>query len=266
MFIITFLFSLFLLFQKTIEFYNLKYGHIILDYYNTEDCVNKSIDKIVYSTIDEDNLTILNSENEIKQYEYSFDFFSSQIYYTNETGEESDEEKEYIYKRAFVCNGLCNKRQDNSDILLSSGNFMGDYQELNDMYKYYSCVYNNIIESATINITRFSELKCKTPISDYRFNGNQFCWKIDDKYSFRPLYFEDGNKKIYYHSYFSEDCTSEQLDFFQINENYIKCDNKCHKDSTDSSKSYKCSFKSGEYINFKKILLFLYLFLLFEMI
>ena len=79
MFIIQLLFQIFILIQKTHAFYNLKYGNIILDYYNTKDCVNNSIDQIIIPTIDDKGkviktLKVLNSEGEIVEYEYSFDF------------------------------------------------------------------------------------------------------------------------------------------------------------------------------------------------
>ena len=272
MFIIQLLFPIFILIKKTLAFYNLKYGNIILDYYNTKDCVNNSIDQIIIPTIDDKGkviktLKVLNSEGEIVEYEYSFDFFSSQIYYTNETGDETEEEQEYIYKSAFICNGLCIKRQAGSDILVERDtNTPSFYPEQSDEKIYYSCIYNNIIKSAKITLKTYTSNNCKGGMSYYHFNGTQYCWPLNDSYSFRPLYFEDDNKRIYYHPYNSDHCTTEKMDFFQINENFFKCDGKCHKNIKDDTTSYKCVFKSGEYINLKKLFLFLYLFLLFEMI
>ena len=270
MFITQLLFQIFILIPKVFAFYNLKYGNIILDYYNTKDCVNNSIDQIIIPTIDDKGkviktLKVLNSEGELVEYEYSFDFFSSQIYYTNETGDETEEEKQYIYKSAFICNGLCVKRQANTDILVERDtNVPRFYPEQSDEKQYYSCIYNNIIKSAKITLKTYNSSKCKEGIKAYSFNGTQYCWPINGNYSLRPLYFEDDNKKIYYHPYNSDHCTTEKMNFFQLNENYFECDGECHKKRNDNSKSYKCLFKSGEYINFKKI--FLYLILIFEII
>ena len=123
-----------------------------------------------------------------------------------------------------------------------------------------------IINSNSIDRKTYTSNNCKGGMSYYHFNGTQYCWPLNDSYSFRPLYFEDDNKRIYYHPYNSDHCTTEKMDFFQINENFFKCDGKCHKNIKDDTTSYKCVFKSGEYINLKKLFLFLYLFLLFEMI
>ena len=269
MFNITFLFSIFILIQKTIEYYNLRYGHIIINYYNTTDCINNSVDQIIYPTIDDDGniqntLNILNKDGNIsKNYEYSFDFFSSQIYYTRISEEETDDE-DNIDKRAYVCNGLCIKRYNGSDIIVEPDLTNASYEELNETYQYYSCIYNNIIKTADIKIDRFNDNKCKNQIDNSNtFKGNEFCWKIDENQYLRPLYFEDSDKKIYYHSYPFIDCTTDEIDYISINENYLICNNKCQINRTNHELSYKCDFNPNfvKFINLKKTLLLLYLLL-----
>jgi hypothetical protein len=48
--------------SKSKEYYNLKYGNIIVDYYNKEDCVNKSIERVLYPVQENPTLTILLSK------------------------------------------------------------------------------------------------------------------------------------------------------------------------------------------------------------
>ena len=268
MFNTKFLFLIFLLIQKTLEYYNLRYGHIVINYYNTTDCINKSYDQIVYPTIDDkgdlqNTLKIINKyENASDNYEYSFDFFSSQIYYSKITEEEDDDDEED--KKAYICNGLCIKRYSGSDIILDPSQNYSTYNELNELYKYYSCIYNNIIKTAEIKIDRFSDNKCKNLIENSNtFKGDQFCWKINDYQSLRPLYYEDSDKKIYYHSYPFGDCTTDEIDYVSINEHYLICNGKCQNNDTNNSSSYKCHFNPNfvKFINIKKILLLLYLIL-----
>ena len=271
--IITFLFSLFIfiLINKTKEYYNVKYGNILLDYYAEEYCINSPVKRIKYPINETEYITVLNSEGYPIKYEFSFDYFSSSIYYTNETGEEDEEDP--IYKRSLNCNGLCYKRQENSDILMDpEDQLVGYYPNLTEKYKYYSCIYNNIITSATISIDIYNDAKCKNKVNNndtyrYEFKGNETCWEFNETYSLRPLYFEDGDKKIYYHPYNSNNCTSTKLDYFIINDKSIECNKKCHKGSINTGKYYKCNFNpnSENFISQTKIILFLYLFmLLFE--
>ena len=258
---------------------------MILNYYDNPNCFNNYKKQIIYPINKEDKefsqkLIILNSEG-VDEYDFSFDFFSSQIYYTKEIEEENDEEndeandeeseEENIYKKGFVCNGLCIKRRNYSDILLDP-DFKEeteiDYDNENSRYKYYSCIYNNIIETAKIEVEIYSDKKCKNKEDNYTFYGEDTCWNINEEdLSFRPLYFEDSDKKIYYHPYYSNDCTTNTFSFIQPNKNYLKCNNKCQENIIDIlGNYYKCIFISGDkYINLKKIL-YLYLFLLFEIL
>ena len=258
-------FSLLILIKKSIEYYNLKYGNIILDYYDESDCLGNFSSRVRYPIEDNEEIKVLNSEGFVNSYSYDFDFFSSSIIYTDGTGEEDEEED--VYKRSFICNGLCYKRQNNSDILVDPDTILApDYNEESQDKLYYSCIYNNIIKSATIDIYRYSDTKCKAKYEEGHFNGNTYCWNFNE-YSFKPLYFEDGDKKIYYHPYDNIDCKATEEDFFMINENYLECDSDCHHDKTNKSKSYKCTFKANkeEYINKKSFLLiFLNLLLLFN--
>ena len=265
------LFSIFTIFQKTKEYYSLRYGNIILDYYDSVDCLNKSIDRVLYPVPENrKNITILNSDSELKSYFYSFDFYSSEIKYTNGTGDEDEEEEEYLYKRSFICNGLCLKRYNNSDILVTPDTtFAPSYSELSDNYRFYSCIYNNIIKTATINITRYTDNKCKNKFEDenehYSFNGTELCWNLNANYSFRPLYYEDTNNQLYYHPYNSSDCRSNNIEYFTINSNYLICNSKCHKNRIDLNTYYKCTFKdnNGYVLITKKLLIFLLLFFMF---
>ena len=196
--LITFLFSLFILINKTKEYYNLKYGNILLDYYKEEYCINSPVKRIKYPINETEYITVLNSEGYSKNYDFSFDFFSSSIYYTNETGEEKEDEKNTTYKRSLNCNGLCYKRQENSDILMDPDDLLvGYYPDLDEKYRYFSCIYNNIITSAIILIDIYKDDKCKNKLNEidtYEFKGNETCWEFNETYSLRPLYFEDGDK------------------------------------------------------------------------
>ena len=271
--IITLLIPFFILFNKTIEYYNLKYGYIYLDYYGEEYCKNSPVKKIKYPIKDTENITVLNSDGIPLNCEFSFDYFSSSIYYTNklvelEEEENEEEEEENFYKRVLNCNGLCYKRQEKSDILMDPEEQIAPhYEYLDNKYKYYSCIYNNIITSAIISIDIYNDSKCKNKLnndSHYNFYGNESCWKFNDSYSLRPLYFEDGDKKIYYHPYYTNNCETKDIDYFIINEKSIQCNKNCHEGKINKGKYYKCNFNpnSGNYINKTKIILFLYLFLL----
>jgi hypothetical protein len=230
-----------------------------MNYYNEESCTN-NFTQIVYSVIEEDKLIILNASEETKDYSYSFNYFASQIYYNND--EEEDEEEDSQDGGAFVCNGACYKRAPNSDILVNPNAELtkSDYNKLNNEYKAYSCIYNNIIQSATIDIVRYSDKKCKNQLgNEYHFKGDDFCCALNSSYSLRPLYYEDNEKKIYYHAYNSTDCKSQYFDYFALNENYLKCNSKCHEDRTDSEKAYKCTFKANraQFLNQRNILFLL---------
>lgn len=259
MFFIKLLFTIFTIISKTNEFYDLKYGNLILKYYEDEGCLTKPVEEIMYPIEPDQDYTlmVLNTDNFPMIYSFDFNFFSSEIIYTNATGDESEEDEEYIYKRSFVCNGLCYKRIENSDILIRDDDELTpDYDELNRDHNYYSCIYNNIINSSKITITSYSDKKCQNQESKKSFNGTEFCWKFSDFYIYKPLYFEDDNKRIYYHAYNTNDCTSEYIEYFIINKNYFTCDNKCTSD--DALKYYKCKFEAiSSHINLKIFLLFL---------
>ena len=258
---------LIILFPFSKNFYMLRYGHLLMNYYENMPCIG-NFKQINYSVPDNEELKILNA-NGTKDFGYSFNYFASQIYYNNED-EEEDEEEESQDGGAFVCNGACYKRAPNSDILVKpdSNYDEKDYESLSDNYKAYSCIYNNIIKSATIDIMRYSDKKCKSQLNDeYHFTGKDFCWTINEG-SFRPLYYEDDEDKIYYHSYKSTDCKSEYFDYFVLNENYLICNSKCQKERTDSEKSYRCTFKSNntQYLNQNNILFLLLIISIFNIL
>ena len=263
--LIKLIFSIFTIISKTNEFYDLKYGNIILNYYKKQDCLNQPEKEIVIPVQigDNNNLTVLNNESFPITYSYDFNFFSSEIIYSNELEEEEEED---VYKRSFICNGLCYKRLENTDILIDQNNELtSNYEDLDNIYKYYSCIYNNIIKTATINITMYdSDKKCKIEEKRLNFTGNESCWNVNESFSYRPLYFEDENKKLYYHSYNTKDCTSEYIEYFVINKDYFKCDNKCNL-LNDNITYYKCNFQpnSKNIINLNIYLLFLFIIFIF---
>ena len=255
---------------QALEFYNLKYGHLIVNYYSNEYCTNDYSEQIVYDIPDNDEIKVLNKDGNLESYGYSFNFFSSSIFYTNGTEDEEEDENDYIVKKSFLCNGICNKRKSNSDILVDPGTeIIEDYQDLNDRCKSYSCIYNNIIKTATIKLIFYNDKKCKKKEDSFDFNGTTFCWNITGSNenkginSFKPLYYEDGNDRIYYHPYSSNNCSSQYLDYFVIDKNYLICDSDCHSSQIlDNISSYKCIFNSnkGKYI-IQNILLYLFLIL-----
>ena len=258
-------FLIFILIKKSIEYYNLKYGRLIIYYYNEADCLNNYTDRVSYPINETEEITILNSEGFLKNYSFDFDFFSSSIIYTDGEEDEEDEENEDIYKRSIICNGLCYKRQNDSDIFVSSDTKLAlFYDDYSKDRLYYSCIYNNIIQTAQINIITYEDAKCKSKsksTNNEKFYGSDYCWKFNDSYSFRPLYFEDGDKKLYYHPYETNaDCIALEEDFFMINENFLECNSKCHISRKDKNKSYKCTFDANkeQYIK-QKLVLFLFL-------
>ena len=268
---IKYIFIIILIFNKTLQYYKLKYGRLIINYYNNEMCVNSINETIEYPISDdeeENELLVLNEDNLMVRYPFSFDFFASEISYSNSTDDEDD--KGDVYKRSLLCNGICNKRQSSDIILDPETKLVGDYKILSNVYKYYSCIYNNIIKTATVDITFYEDKKCKKKIiNTTRFNGSDSCWNINvSNYSFKPLYYEDDSKKVYYHSYYTDDCSSKYIDYFIINDNYLKCDSKCNINKTNKTTSYKCTFKANKGYNIKQkiFLLFLYFILLFKLI
>ncbi len=255
-------FSLLILIKKSIEYYNLKYGNIILDYYDESDCLGNYSSRVRYPIEDNEELKVLNSEGFVNSYSYDFDFFSSSIIYTDGNGEEDEEED--VYKRSFICNGLCYKRQNNSDILVDPDTILApDYNEESQDKLYYSCIYNNIIKTATINITMYNnDKKCKIEEKRLNFTGNESCWNVNESFSYRPLYFEDENKKLYYHSYNTEDCTSKYIEYFVINKDYFKCNNECNL-LNDNITYYKCNFQPNSKNIIKLNIYLLFLFIIF---
>ena len=249
----------------------MRYGQLLMNYFNKSDCSGKPSEKVNYSVRNNETIKILNSDNTAENYSYTYDFFSNEIYYTNGSVDDigNVEEDSDIYINGFICNGQCYKRGVGSDILVKidfEPNEYYDYDTMNEKCKYYSCIYNNIIESATIEVTRYSDKKCKTVVNNYTFLGSETCWKVESNYTFKPLYYEDTNDKVYYHAYNSDDCTSSSFDYFKMDENYLKCDSKCQQNETDKETSYKCKFSANfgqKRLNFCKFFIFLILIHLF---
>jgi len=185
----------------SLQYYDMKFGHIYMNYYNTTDCVGPPIQNVTYSVENETVLYVLNNASNIVAYPFSFDFFSTTIYYSFTEGKDDDDEDDS--RRAFLCNGLCYARRENTDILVGSYvELAPSYEEEGKKLRYYSCVFNNIIQNATIKLDKYSDKHCKTKLENDSnvFDGNQSCWTFDN-YSYRPLYFEDDGKRIYYHLY-----------------------------------------------------------------
>ena len=104
----TFLFLFYILnvINFSLEYYDMKFGHIFMNYYQTSDC-SGNFNQITYSIEDDDKLYFLNNASNIIGYPYSFDFFSTTVYYSRtEDEEEDDEEKddtrEDFYVMVFV--------------------------------------------------------------------------------------------------------------------------------------------------------------------
>ena len=231
----------------SLQYYDMKFGHIYMNYYDTEDCIGNYTKQIVYSVEDEDVLYLLNSASTIVDHKYSFDFFSTTLYYSNSEGDD-EEVQEDDTRRAILCNGLCYLRQEGADILVGSEiELAPDYGEESKKSKYYSCVFNNIIKNATITLEKFSDKHCKSKLEfdSGVFYGNQSCWEFGN-YSYRPLYYEDDKKAIYYHLYNSNFCTSDHFEYFDYNGYFFECDKKCHKDKNNDTIFYKCQFNSAE--------------------
>jgi len=152
---------LIILFPFSKNFYMLRYGHLLMNYYENMSCIGNFI-QINYSVPDNEELKILNV-NGTDIFGYSFNYFASQIYYNKR---DENEEEESQDGGSFVCNGACYKRAPNSDILVEpdSNHDENDYEFLSDKYRAYSCIYNNIIKSATIDIVRYSDKKCKNQL------------------------------------------------------------------------------------------------------
>ena len=258
----TFLFLFYILnvINFSLEYYDMKFGHIFMNYYQTSDC-SGNFNQITYSIEDDDKLYFLNNASNIIGYPYSFDFFSTTVYYSRTEDEEEDDEEKDDTRRGLLCNGLCYSRKEGTDILQPPETELApDYETEDKRNKYYSCVFNNIIKNATIKLQKFSDKNCKNKIEadSATFRGYQSCWNFTN-YSFRPLYFEDDGKRIYYHLYSDyNDCTSDHYEYFQFNEFYFKCDDGCYQDKIDPNKYYKCEFNSSGNINVFK-LIFLYL-------
>ena len=176
---------------------------------------------------------VLKEDNSIEAYTFSFYYFSSSISYSNSKGND-DEDDEYTYKRSITCNGICYQRSEHSDIILQpdtdtkSDDNNNIYNTLNSVYKSYNCIYNNIIKTATIDINFYEDGKCGNKILESKNNGSDICWIIMDDFSYRPLYYEESSKKLYYHSYHTDNYTSKYIDYFVINEQYMHCNSKCN--------------------------------------
>ena len=239
----------------SLQYYDMKFGHIYMNYYNTTDCVGPPIQNVTYSIENEKVLYVLNSASNIVAYPFSFDFFSTTIYYSFTEGEDDDDEDDS--RRAFLCNGLCYARRENADILVGSYvELAPSYEEEGKKLRYYSCVFNNIIQNATIKLDKYSDKHCKTKLENDSsvFDGNQSCWTFDN-YSYRPLYFEDDGKRIYYHLYTNtSDCVSTHYEYFDYNGFYFECDKGCYQDKNDPNKYYKCEFNSGKNMHMINIL------------
>ena len=238
------------IFLPSLQFYDMKYGYIYMNYYNNSDCAG-NYNQIKYSIEEDKKIYILNKESVIVSYPYSFDFFSTTVYYSiyeNKEEDDEDDKDEYV-RKGILCNGLCYSKQYGDDILMGKEiEFPPLYDTEFSQKRYYSCIYNNIIKNATIKIERYTDNSCKTKVQNETntFYGNESCWNVADNYSFRPLYYEDNNDRIYYHAYNLKGCKSNVFTPFVLNENYFICDSKCRKPKGNETFYYKCDFTAGE--------------------
>jgi len=228
------------------QYYDMKFGHLFMNYYTAKDCIGEPNKTVSYSIEDEDVLYLLNSESIIVARPFSFDFFSTTIYYSSTEDEEESEDDDT--RRGILCNGLCYKRQEEADILVDSSTSLApDFDEESENSQYYSCVYNNIIKNATIKFEKFSDKNCKTKIESGDFHATDWCWNLGS-YSYRPLYFEDDGKRLYYHLYNSKNCISSHYEYFDYNGFYFECDEGCYQDKNNQKQYYKCQFNSSRNI------------------
>ena len=256
------------LFNLSLQYYDMKFGFIYMNYYNNSDCAGRPTHNISYDVEDEDTdkLYFLKKDSVIVSYPFSFDFFSTTIYYSNNENEEEDdedEEEEENSRKGILCNGLCFALKKDDEILIEKEVvFAPSYIERLQASKYYSCVYNNIIKNATIKIERYSDKSCKTRIQGEHstFRGNQSCWDVTSNYSYRPLYYEDDKDRIYYHAYNQSNCESEMFAPFIFNKHYFQCNSKCHQQLDNNNYYYTCQFTEGKYLNALNVI-YLYLFI-----
>lgn len=248
------------LIEKTIQFYDMKFGRLNISYYKEDSfCSMNPKGEAIYEVdpeVEDRNLITLNEDNNKIEYSYDFNFFSGEIFYYTENEEEEEE-----IQGSLLCNGNCYRRRSDSYIILDPNKNNQNYETLNGEYQYYTCLYNNIIKNATITIKRFKDKKCKEGVGEFIFKGNEYCWNFNG-FSIKPLYFEDENKHIYYHDYDKENCTNNYNRYYSFNKYYYNCDSKCHENRFDNKTSYRCYFKDNNYIILKKFLLFICIFLI----
>ena len=273
LFLFYFIFIIISNFQKSSQFYSLQYGNVTIEYFNDSSCENT----LLLTSFDANDTSIIPcgyknySEDELDNCDsiakFEFDFFSSAIQYylfnksEIEDGEDVDIEDLYdddeddkliegVYSGALTCNAGCYK------------NHFGDYNNSENftggvVYDYYSCLYTNIIKSATIKVTNYKDKNCRTATGSVEnYTGKQYCYPNNNGWSLRLLYYEDKSDKLYFHNYTKENCKGES---FQINKDFYKCNNKCNKIENGDT-YYKCEFHDNKarWVGFNKIL-FLFL-------
>ena len=266
-----FIFTIFSNFQKTTQYYTTQYGNITVQYFNDSSCINT--ENSIYTsfianetpsiTCDYRNYTEENDENCIFILKYKFDFYSSSLkyYLVNKTKfgddidisdlfDDDEELKDGVEAGVFTCNTGCYKNGLNTD------KFDGFTNK--KVYNYYSCLYTNIIKSATIKINNYRDKNCENIIGNTKnYNGSNYCYK-ENSGSFRLLYYEDRGHRLYYHNYTdNEECKGES---YQINQNFYKCNNKCNR-MENRNTYYKCEFKDNKssWIDSNKIMLLILL-------
>lgn len=263
----------------TTEYYDLQYGRIIIKLFSDNTCSNQvdeflhpadstkiSINKTYYHP----ELKVNSSSQEIQDFLIRFDFFSSSFRYfylennyneeeEGDDGEDPDIDEDFYDEDGYIlvpsglvqCNGRC---------------YSNSWKEIsNDTNKYYSCIYNNIIKSATISITKYKDKKCKNKVEEEKvYLGNETCWDNEKNYSLMPLYYEDNVKRLYYHEFKHPNCIGED---FIINQNFLNCNNRCDKSKDYKDYYYKCKFRANESnlikINFYLEIIFMVFIILF---
>ena len=86
---------LMILFPFSKNFYMLRYGHLLMNYYENMSCIG-DFTQIIYSVPENEELIILNASR-TDSFGYSFNYFASQIYYNKEDEEEEEESQDGGY-------------------------------------------------------------------------------------------------------------------------------------------------------------------------
>ena len=210
-------------------------GRTLGEKYNyKEPSKTKSDEKSNYPIIENKDSSVSKNDDDKKKNESKIITNLSKVNFVSESS--SNTEKNEVPKDSIEnIEKSDSKKSDNEKVIkYDPGNILTS----NNAYS----------KNATIKIERYTDNSCKTKVQNETntFYGNESCWNVADNYSFRPLYYEDNNDRIYYHAYNLKGCKSNVFTPFVLNENYFICDSKCRKPKGNETFYYKCDFTAGE--------------------